>query len=132
MCTQCDFDFGLPVGTTTKVQQPATVPPSHHHITHTSHLHTSHNKPHSSHSKRHAPTELSLSSFMTTPQGGALPLPSVPRPQRNKNKSNAELRQVELEQLETRFQGNHRLVEKGRERNVYRLTFAPTDPDWVS
>jgi hypothetical protein len=56
----------------------------------------------------------------------------VERPQWNREKTSVELRQAELEQLETRFQGSHRLVEKGRERSVYRLTFAPTDPDWVS
>lgn len=69
---------------------------------------------------------------MTTPSAVARPHPPVSRPQRNKNKTNEELRQTELEQLETRFQGNHHLVEKGRQRCVYLLTFAPTDPDWVS
>ena len=104
------------------------VQPSHPHTSHSSHPH----KPQSAHNKRHAPSELSLGSFMTTPTAGARPHPPVDRPQRNNKKTSAELRQAELEQLETRFQGNHRLVEKGKERSVYRLTFAPTDPDWVS
>ena len=73
---------------------------------------------------------------MTAPSpsvaGGTRPHPPVERPQRTNKKTAAELRQAELEQLETRFQGNHRLVEKGKERSVYRVTFAPTDPDWVS
>ena len=87
----------------------------------------------SSHTKKHAPTELSLGSFMTTPTAGATkPHPPVPRPHRSRKKTMEELRQAELEQVETRFQGSHCLVEKGRERSVYRLTFAPTDPDWVS
>ena len=70
---------------------------------------------------------------MTTPTtGGTRPHPPVNRPHRANRKTTMELRQAELEQLETRFQGNHRLIEKGRERTVYRLTFAPSDPDWVS
>ena len=62
---------------------------------------------------------------------GTRPHPPVERPQRSNRKTTVELREAELEQLETRFQGNHRLVEKGSERSVYRVTFAPTDPDWV-
>ena len=99
------------------------VPPAHPHNSHTTH---------SSHSKRPGPSELSLGSFMATPTRGGRPHPPVSRPQRNKGKTAAELRQVELEQLEMRFQGNHTLVEKGKERCVYSVTFAPTNPDWVS
>ena len=117
-------------GSTASVQRPP-VPSSQSHP-HTSHPH----KPQSSHSKRHAPSELSLGSFMTTPSpsvaGGTRLHPPVERPQRTNKKTTTELRQAELEQLETRFQGNHRLVEKGKERSVYRVTVAPTDPDWVS
>jgi hypothetical protein len=115
-------------GSTASVQRPP-VPSSQSHP-HTSHPH----KPQSSHSKRHAPSELSLGSFMTTPSpsvaGGTRLHPPVERPQRTNKKTTTELRQAELEQLETRFQGNHRLVEKGKERSVYRVTVAPTDPDW--
>ena len=99
------------------------VPPAHPHNSHTTH---------SSHSKRPGPSELSLGSFMATPTRGGRPHPPVSRPQRNKGKTAAELRQVELEQLEMRFQGNYTLVEKGKERCVYVVTFAPTNPDWVS
>ena len=112
--------------------KPSHPNPSHPHTSHPHSSHSSHHHNMSSQNKRHGPTELSLGSFMTTPTTGARPHTPMNRPQRNTNKTTAELRQAELEQLATRFQGNHHLVEKGRERSVYRLTFAPTDPDWVS
>ena len=106
-------------------------PPSHPHTPHPPPPHTSQqHKPHNN--KRHAPSALSLGSFLTTPTATPRQHTSVDRPQRSNRKTTAELRQAELEQLETRFHGNHQLVEKGRERCVYRVTFAPTDPDWVS
>ena len=40
--------------------------------------------------------------------------------------------QVELEQLTTRFPGDkNKIIEKGKHGVVYRITFTPTDPDWV-
>ena len=136
LTASCLVMFSLFTGSAGSVQQTQPVPFSQPHPSppHTSHPH----KHHSSHSsKRHAPTELSLGSFMTTPTvsavaGATRSHPPIERPQRTNKKTAVELRQAELEQLETRFHGNHSLVEKGKERSVYRVTFAPTDPDWVS
>lgn len=119
------LSFFVYIVTQQQQQQMTTVTPSHPHTSHT-------HKAHSSQSRKHVPAEISLASFMTTPTVGVRPHPTVCRPQRTTNKTTVELRQAELEQLETRFQGNYTLVEKGRERSVYLLTFAPTDPDWVS
>lgn len=78
--------------------------------------------------RRRGPSELSLEAFF---QGGRVSQPwkPVPRPKPKKGNTAADLRQVELQQLEARFPGNQ-LVEKGKERVVYRVKMTPTDPEW--
>lgn len=46
--------------------------------------------------------------------------------------SGEELKEVELQQMKTRFPGEQcQLVQKSRDKDVYRLKLSPLDPEWV-
>lgn len=78
--------------------------------------------------ERGGPPKLTLEAFFKR-ANSLQPRQAVVRP--FPRQSNEELREVELQLMKARFPGNQcQLVEKGRDKDVYRLKWSPMDPQW--
>lgn len=87
---------------------------------------------------RGGPPELQLEAFFKR-AATIQPLPAMSRPKPKKASGGnsminmADIREVEIEQLERLYPGNgHKLVEKNGDHYVYIIKYQPSDPDWVS
>ena len=77
---------------------------------------------------RDGPPELNLEAFFQR----AASINPRPHVERHRGTSPKELREVECTQLEARFPAPHsQLLHKGPDKTVYRISFSPTDPEWV-